>query len=147
MLDNYCFVGDMWWDDRWNDDGPVVDNPELETYNVDFKTDMMIANIYEYLPVYQGNHMFLPLGCDFAFGNAAQNFISLDRLIAYFNKNVKNMTLVYSTPGYYLDAIKKQNMSYPVKTDDMFPYADFPGDFWTGYFTSRANAKGQVRQG
>ena len=38
-------------------------------------------------------------------------------------------------------------MSYPVKTDDMFPYADFPGDFWTGYFTSRANAKGQVRQG
>jgi len=52
MLDNYCFVGDMWWDDRWNDDGPVVDNPELDNYNVDFKTDMMIANIYEKLPAY-----------------------------------------------------------------------------------------------
>jgi hypothetical protein len=52
MLDNYCFVGDMWWDDRWNDDGPVVDNPDLDNYNVDFKTDMMIANIYEKLPAY-----------------------------------------------------------------------------------------------
>jgi hypothetical protein len=71
----------------------------------------------------------------------------MDRLINYFNKNVHNMTLMYSTPGIYLDAIKQQNLSYPVKTDDMFPYADVPEEYWTGYFTSRANAKGQVRQG
>lgn len=29
----------------------------------------------------------------------------------------------------------------------MFPYADQPNDYWTGYFTSRAAAKGQVRDG
>ncbi len=57
------------------------------------------------------------------------------------------MTLIYSTPGMYLDAIKKQNLSYPVKYDDMFPYADSPNDYWTGYFTSRANSKGQIREG
>jgi hypothetical protein len=66
----------------------------------------------------------------------------MDRLINYFNKNINNMTLKYSTPGIYLDAIKKQNMSYPIKTDDMFPYADVPEEYWTGYFSSRANAKG-----
>lgn len=27
----------------------------------------------------------------------------------------------------------------------MFPYADGDRDFWTGYFTSRANSKKQVR--
>jgi len=29
----------------------------------------------------------------------------------------------------------------------MFPYADKPEDYWTGYFTSRAGAKWQVREG
>lgn len=29
----------------------------------------------------------------------------------------------------------------------MFPYADQPNDYWTGYFTSRANSKGQIRVG
>jgi len=46
-----------------------------------------------------------------------------------------------------LDALKKQNLSYPVKTADMFPYGDTPYDYWTGYFTSRPNSKLQVRTG
>ena len=54
---------------------------------------------------------------------------------------------MYSTPGMYLDAIKAQNLSYPVKYDDMFPYADNPTDYWTGYFSSRANSKKQIRDG
>jgi hypothetical protein len=29
----------------------------------------------------------------------------------------------------------------------MFPYADKNDDFWTGYFSSRANSKKQVRDG
>ena len=28
----------------------------------------------------------------------------------------------------------------------MFPYADKPTAFWTGYFSSRANAKGYIRK-
>lgn len=28
-----------------------------------------------------------------------------------------------------------------LKTDDFFPYADDPHDFWTGYFTSRPALK------
>ena len=45
----------------------------------------------------------------------------------------------------YLEALKAQDIAWPVKTDDMFPYADHPNEYWTGYFTSRANSKSQVR--
>lgn len=53
---------------------------------------------------------------------------------------------VYSTPTKYIDAVKKQNIKWPTKYDDMFPYASGDTDWWTGYFTSRANAKGYVRR-
>ena len=107
----------------------------------------MLAKVYEYLEVYNGDNLLMTQGCDFTYANARQNFISLDRFIRYFNDHVDNVTVKYSTPGIYLDAIKLQNLSYPVKYDDMFPYADSPNDYWTGYFTSRANSKGQVRDG
>jgi len=29
----------------------------------------------------------------------------------------------------------------------MFPYADSKDDYWTGFFTSRANSKSQIRFG
>jgi len=37
-------------------------------------------------------------------------------------------------------------VEWPVRYDDMFPYADGDDDYWTGYFTSRADLKKQVRQ-
>ncbi len=66
----------------------------------------MLAKAYEMLEVYQGDHLLMTQGCDFTFANARQNFISLDRFIQYFNDHVENVTVMYSTPGIYLDAIK-----------------------------------------
>jgi hypothetical protein len=37
------------------------------------------------------------------------------------------------------------DLTWSVKTDDFFPYADGPHAFWTGYFTSRPALKGYVR--
>jgi hypothetical protein len=55
---------------------------------------------------YQGNHMLVPMGCDFTFANARLNFENMDRLIQYFNEhNTANITLMYSTPGKYLDSL------------------------------------------
>ena len=89
---------------------------------------------------YRGNHLFIPMGDDFAYGNAYLNYESMDNLIDYWNAHkINNITLRYSTPGEYLDALIAQNITWPTKYDDMFPYADHPQDYWTGYFTSRAN--------
>jgi hypothetical protein len=51
------------------------------------------------------------------------------------------MRLLYSTPDQFVDAVHANNLSYTVKTDDFFPYADQPHAFWTGYLTSRPALK------
>lgn len=72
----------------------------------------------------------------------------MDRLIKYFNKhNTANIQVFYSTPGEYLDALKSEDITWPVSYFDMFPYGDNPQDYWTGYYTSRQAAKKQVRDG
>ena len=53
---------------------------------------------------------------------------------------------MYSTPSTYLNALRANQTSWPTKYDDMFPYADKNVSYWTGYFTSRPNAKGYIRK-
>lgn len=79
---------------------------------------------FQMAPHYRGNHVLVPMGCDFTYGNAHMTFKSTDRLIEHFNKIVEDATVLYSTPGDYLDALIAQNITWPVKYDDMFPYAD-----------------------
>ena len=56
-----------------------------------------------------------------------------------------NIELIYSTPSMYVDAIAAENIIWPTKYDDGFPYADNDSSFWTGYFSSRANDKKYMR--
>jgi alpha-mannosidase len=54
--------------------------------------------------------------------------------------------LKYSTPSDYVDSVFAHNISWPTKYDDMFPYADNPDAYWTGYFSSRPNDKEYIRR-
>ena len=56
-----------------------------------------------------------------------------------------SVNMFYSTPTRYLDALHKAGLTWTLKSDDFFPYADCPWCFWTGYFTSRVGLKGYVR--
>lgn len=58
-----------------------------------------------------------------------------------------NVTIGYSTPSQYIKAISEQNLEWPTRYFDMFPYADVPEDYWTGYFSSRPNSKKFIRDG
>ena len=40
--------------------------------------------------------------------------------------------LMYSSPSRYLKAVNEADLSWTVKSDDFFPYADGPHAFWTG---------------
>lgn len=148
MRDHYCWPQGFWYDERFWNDEPFVVNKKMDTFNADQKVKDFQKYLNEMADDYLGNHMLVPFGCDFSFANARLNFEQMDRLIEYFNEhNTANITLMYSTPGEYLDSLHAQNLTWPVKYDDMFPYSDNPQDYWTGYFTSRQAAKKQVRDG
>ena len=53
----------------------------------------------------------------------------------------------YSTPGEYVKEINALKHTWPSKSDDLFPYGDDRDSWWTGYFSSRPNAKSFVRKG
>ena len=42
------------------------------------------------------------------------------------------VNVMYSTPRIYADAKKSYNISWPLHSGDMFPYADCPNCYWTG---------------
>ena len=105
--DHYCFVPFLFWfDDRYCCDQPTVTDPIYENFNGDDKVNLYTAWIYEQLDVFQGNEIFTMMGCDFSYGNAHFNFKPLDRFIKYFNDHSPNITVFYSTPGNYIDAVK-----------------------------------------
>ena len=69
----------------------------------------------------------ITMGDDFRFQNAKKYFESSNDLINYFNSNLGeqyNIELIWSTPSTYVDAVFAQNLMWPTKYDDMFPYAD-----------------------
>ena len=69
---------------------------------------------------------------------------NLDKLIDGVNAE-GSIKAMYSTPSVYLKAKNAEPVSWSVKTDDFFPYADGRNSYWTGYFTSRPALKRYVR--
>ena len=59
------------------------------------------------------------------------------------------MTIKYSTPQRYFDALHEESESakikYPLYVGDFFPYADNEDSYWTGYFTSKPKIKWESR--
>eukprot|EP00347_Sterkiella_histriomuscorum_P016349 403353533 len=146
---DYCSLDYFGYDplDFDNINGPFVDDPDLQTFNADWKADLFIKNVTEIKKMYKVNHILVPTGCDFNYQNAHQNFRSIDKMIKYINDKFSNVTLMYSTPGKFLDAIIQADISFPTRYDDMFPYQSEQDNFWTGFYSSRAPLKKQIKEG
>jgi hypothetical protein len=84
------------------------------------------------------------MGSDFNYMAGQFWFTNMDKLIKAVRADGK-VDIKYSTPYEYTLAKLASNVTFPVKTDDFFPYADGPHSYWTGYFTSRAALKRYVR--
>lgn len=141
MPDHYNMIDDFRFDERFNTFGPLIVDPNLDDYNADVRMQDLYNYITDTASHFRGSRMSLPWGDDFFFGNAAMTYKNLDLTIKTFNEWFDDVQLVMSTPSEYIDAIYAENIVWPTKYDDMFPYADQPQDYWTGYFTSRADAK------
>ncbi|XP_043940666.1 lysosomal alpha-mannosidase [Protopterus annectens] len=131
--DSFC------WDVLCSD-SPIMDDPNLEDYNVDDVVSTFISTAQSQSKHYRTNHIIMTMGSDFQYENANLWYKNMDKLIKHVNAQQANSSKVnvfYSTPSCYLQELNKANLSWSVKSDDFFPYADGPHQFWTGYFTSR----------
>lgn len=88
-------------------------------------------------------------GMDFNYQDAFQNYENMDKMIEYMNANHGDKYIFkYSTPSMYIDAINSiADREWPTKYGDLMPYGDDQDSWWTGYFSSRPNAKSYVRMG
>ncbi|XP_030052794.1 lysosomal alpha-mannosidase [Microcaecilia unicolor] len=133
----------MCWDGLCSDD-PVMDDESLEGYNVDIIVSRFLAVAYSQAEVYRTNHLIMTMGSDFHYENAQLWYKNMDKLIHYVNaqqSSGSNVNVLYSTPSCYLNQLHQANLSWSLTQEDLFPYADGPYQFWTGYFTSRPGFK------
>jgi len=134
--------------DIFASDPPFEADARLETFNAETVAKQFDEYLQDYSTLYATDHLFVLFGEDFTYVNAEQNYESLDAMIDYFNAHWSDKyTFQYSTPSDYLNAVNALNHTWPTKYDDMFPYSDNPENYWTGYFSSRANGKAEVRRG
>ncbi|KAJ8363171.1 hypothetical protein SKAU_G00120020 [Synaphobranchus kaupii] len=131
------------WDQSCSDP-PIQDDPNLEDYNVDTIVQKFLKVANDQAALYRTNHIIMTMGSDFQYENANLWYKNLDKLIRYVNAQQSQgskVNVLYSTPSCYLQELHRANLTWSVKTDDFFPYADNAHDFWTGYFSSRPALK------
>ena len=49
--------------------------------------------------------------------------------------------MFYSTPSCYLKSLNENEITWPTKEGDFFPYSSNFNNYWSGYYTSRSNLK------
>ena len=130
--------------DRGCRNAQVQNNRSLPGYNLDTFVDAFVQTAIRQANMTAGVNLMWTLGNDFAWQDADSWYPNLDKLIDGVNADGRVRTL-YSTPSIYLAAKHAENLAWPLKTDDFFPYADGPDAYWTGYFTSRPALKRYVR--
>ena len=126
---------------------PWISDPTNTDFNGDKYAAKLIDVVEQRKEAYATDDIFIVFGDDFKFINAHWMYLSMDNMIDYMNENHGDKYhFRYSTPSNYVDALKVKDHVWPTKTDDMFPYSSGAHDYWTGYFTSRANAKSYFRR-
>ena len=136
--DQFCF------DERCKHPVVVKSDPRLVGENVKSFVGLFVAMVDEYRKAYRTNHLLMPMGDDFNFANARQNYKNIDALLAGLTADGR-VNAFYSTPLQYLEAINEEGLEWELKTDDFLPYADHPHSYWVGFYTSRPALKHYAR--
>nr|XP_051693844.1 lysosomal alpha-mannosidase isoform X7 [Oryctolagus cuniculus] len=121
----------------------LEDHPYSPQNNTKALVDYFLDVATDQFQKYRTNHTVMTTGGDFHYEKADMWFTNLDKLIRLVNAeaNGSRVHVLYSTPACYLWELNKANLTWSLKEDDFFPYADVPHQFWTGYFSSRPALK------
>ena len=123
----------------------VQDDMTMQDYNVKEWIDRIVSAAQHQASQTRTNHQLWMLGNDFTFQAASRWYTNYDKLIHYVNMDGR-VRIFYSTPSEYVKAKHRDGKDWGrVRTTDLFPLADGPHEYWTGYFTSRPSLKRQYR--
>lgn len=91
--------------------------------------------------------VLIPFGDDFKWQNAYVQFRNFDLLRDYINANSARfgVQVRYSTLTEYFRNVLDDYDGWPVYEGDFFPYASGEQDYFTGFYTSRPETKGNMR--
>jgi alpha-mannosidase len=133
---------------KW-EEKQVIDNPHRHGYNIEEWIDLIVKSAHTQGNSTRTNHQMWTLGQDFTYQDAVRWYTNVDKLMHHAN-NDGRVHLLYSTPSNYVKSKKaaseKASLKWELRKDDLFPYADGPHRYWTGYFTSRPALKRLVRE-
>ncbi|XP_025017360.1 lysosomal alpha-mannosidase isoform X2 [Tetranychus urticae] len=132
---NFCF------------DYNCYDEPVTE-YNAPRRAREFIDRVIRpYSKMYATNNTIITMGMDFYYRDAYKWYSNLDLLMQAVNNigSREGIHMFYSTPSCYLKSLYDAQVTWPVKADDFFPYADAYNTYWTGYFSSRPTLKQFMR--
>ncbi|XP_003426403.2 lysosomal alpha-mannosidase isoform X2 [Nasonia vitripennis] len=142
LYNNYGPPPGFCFDILCQDSEPMIDDVDSPDYNIAQRIEKFLAFVDKQALSYQTKNIILTMGEDFNYLNANMWFTNLDMLIRYVNeRNGTDYKAFYSTPSCYHKALNEENIKWPTKTDDFFPYSSDPHAFWTGYFSSRPTLK------
>ena len=114
----------------------------MADYNVDEKVEEFVQAILQEHSYTKGNHIMFKMGSDFHYASANHWYKNLDKIIKYVNEKDDRFNVFYSNPTLYTYAKSQEiEVTWSVKTDDFFPYADCEHCYWGGYFSSRPTLK------
>ena len=107
MPDHYHQPADFRYDERQFDTDPVVTDKNFDNFNADEKMESLRSYILDDATHFRTNRLMIPWGDDFTYSNAHLTFDNLATTIDYFNQKYDDITLLYSTPSEYVDALKQ----------------------------------------
>ncbi|CAB4055207.1 MAN2B1 [Lepeophtheirus salmonis] len=111
-------------------DDAMVDNLESPEYNIPQKMKAFLKVVLDESKVYATNQIPMTMGGDFQYTDASMWFKNMDKVMKYFKH--EKINILYSTPSCYAKAVKaSMKGSFPIKTDDFFPYSNDPHSYWT----------------
>ncbi|CAH0474988.1 unnamed protein product [Peronospora belbahrii] len=137
IIDHYCPPDKF---DYSRNSHEIQDDRQLYDYDVCDEVEQFVTNAKMRGHASKGNHVFIPMGCDFQYDNARRWFKNMDKIIHYVNQDAR-VNVLYSNLSYYTNVKRAEGLTWSVKTDDFFPYGSGQDDYWSGFFTSRPSFK------
>ncbi|XP_001603702.3 lysosomal alpha-mannosidase isoform X1 [Nasonia vitripennis] len=142
LYNNYGPPPGFCFDILCQDSEPMIDDVDSPDYNIAQRLESFLNYVKNQAKYYRSKNVILTMGGDFTYQYAEMYFKNMDKLIRYVNeRNGTDYKAFYSTPSCYHKALNEENIKWPTKTDDFFPYSSDPHAFWTGYFSSRPTLK------